>query len=116
MAWMSTKVLTRSDINEGRVYLPEELAGRFGVPNGTQVSVCGPQMNNIWQMKFITRADGRSYLGRAWGEFVERKGLREGETVDFYDLGHIGANGERLFRIERRGVGFDLNEPAPDNY
>jgi hypothetical protein len=115
MAWMFTKVLTKSDIKEGRVYLPAEHAERFGVPNGTQVSVCGTQMNNIWQMTFITR-DGKSYLGSEWGEFVEKKGLRKGDTVNFYDLGHYGENGERLFRIERRGVGFDLNEPPPDNY
>ena len=115
---MFTKVLKKSDIEERRVYLPAELAKKFGVLNGTQVSVCGTstdQVNNIWQMKFIKR-DGKSYLGNEWGEFIEKKGLRKGDTVNFYDLGPHGANGERLFKIERKGVaGIDLNACAFSN-
>ena len=111
MAWMFRKDISDSDINEGRVFIPAEHVERFGVANGTQVAACDAQMNNTWRMNFITRR-GKSYFGRGWRKFCEEKSLREGDGINFYDLGRLEATGERLFRIER-GVGFDLNQPPP---
>jgi hypothetical protein len=111
MEWMFRKDISYSDINEGRVYIPAEHVETFGVANGTQVAVCDAQMNNTRRMNFITRR-GKSYLGKGWRKFCEEKGLREGNSINFYDLGRLEGTGKRFFRIER-GVGFDLNEPPP---
>jgi hypothetical protein len=110
MAYMFCKTITYSDIDEGRVYIPPAHVDTFGVENGTIVAVCNDQ-NDIWDMKFIRRANSKYYLGSAWKDFCQSNGLIQGSIISFFDLGIREANGQRLFQIIERGI--DLNLPPP---
>ena len=112
MAYMFSKRISYSDIDEGRVYVLAGHVDTFGVEHGTLVAVRYYDQNNTWNMKFIRRPKSKYYLSCGWTDFCRYNGLIEGNIISFYDLGTLEATGQRLFKIER-GLGYDLNLPPP---
>jgi hypothetical protein len=130
---MLPKTLARGDISENRVYLLKDHANRFGFtdPGNSEVIVYDDQMNR-WRMNLCVRSgENKVYLGKGWRQFVNAKGIREGDTVTFFKFiwRHAGT-GPILFKITHEAarrepvlgpfdlnlLPFDLNEPpSPEN-
>jgi hypothetical protein len=115
------------------VYLLTDLANRFGFAHldNIEVIVYDDQMNR-WRMSLCVRGIGNKvYLGKGWRQFVNAKGIREGDTVTFskfiwrhagtvpslFKITHEAARSERRFDLnELPPPEFDLNElPPPEN-